>query len=287
LSPLTKILIVLLTFASVVLCATVVSYVASADNFKEKAEQLNSDLRAATQQKDQSNKDFEKAKASFTQAESNLDRQIGQLKSEVTEMRGKLSESEREKARLLEAEDKWRGVAEDFQKTSDEQLKLLDINQKELTGARAEGVKLKKELDETSNALIEKMAVVRSLEKKVKQLEEEKSDLLAKLNEPLKPFGKQATTSGTVTPKPVTAVLPVGDIDLKALVSAIDIKNAMASVSIGSADGVTEGMRFHVTRRNEFICDILIISVDIEESVGVLELVQQQPVVGDSASTNF
>jgi hypothetical protein len=46
-------------------------------------------------------------------------------------------------------------------------------------------------------------------------------------------------------------------------------------------------MKFHVTRGDEFICDILIIEVDTEKSVGVLELVQQLPKVGDNASTNL
>jgi len=65
------------------------------------------------------------------------------------------------------------------------------------------------------------------------------------------------------------------------------VKNSLATVSTGSADGVKEGMRFHVTRGDEFICDILIIDVDTEKAVGVLELVQQPPKVGDNASTNL
>lgn len=76
-------------------------------------------------------------------------------------------------------------------------------------------------------------------------------------------------------------------IALKCLVSEIDAKNSMATVSIGSADGVKEGMKFHVTRGDEFICDILIIEVDTDKAVGVLELVQQLPKVGDNASTNL
>ena len=77
------------------------------------------------------------------------------------------------------------------------------------------------------------------------------------------------------------------DIALQGLVKKVDLKNSMASISIGSADGVKEGMKFHVTRGDKFLCDILIIDVDAEEAVGVLELVQQQPKVGDSVSTNM
>ena len=57
--------------------------------------------------------------------------------------------------------------------------------------------------------------------------------------------------------------------------------------AIGSADGVKDGMKFHVTRGDNFICDILIIDVDTDKAVGVLELVQQPPKIGDTASTNL
>ena len=46
-------------------------------------------------------------------------------------------------------------------------------------------------------------------------------------------------------------------------------------------------MKFHVTRGDEFICDILIVDVDTEKAVGVLELVQQPLKVGDNAATNL
>ncbi len=61
----------------------------------------------------------------------------------------------------------------------------------------------------------------------------------------------------------------------------------MVSISIGSADGVREGMKFHATRGDAFLYDILIIDVDTEEAVGVLELIQEQPRVGDNVSTNL
>ena len=64
----------------------------------------------------------------------------------------------------------------------------------------------------------------------------------------------------------------------------------MASISIGTADGVKEGMKFHVTRGDKFICDILIIDTDAEEAVGALELLdlaREQPKAGDTVVINF
>jgi len=49
-------------------------------------------------------------------------------------------------------------------------------------------------------------------------------------------------------------------------------------------------MKFHVTRGDDFICDILVLHVDAETAVGILELMdvtRQQPKVGDNVSTNI
>ena len=67
----------------------------------------------------------------------------------------------------------------------------------------------------------------------------------------------------------------------------MDLKNSLASISLGKADNVKEGMKFYVTRGDKFICEILIIDIDAEQAVGVLERVQQQPRVGDNVSTNL
>jgi hypothetical protein len=74
---------------------------------------------------------------------------------------------------------------------------------------------------------------------------------------------------------------------LKGLITAVDSKNKMVSISIGTADGVKEGMKFHVTRGDKFICDILIIDTDAENAVGAMELVQEQPRTGDTVTTNL
>jgi hypothetical protein len=46
-------------------------------------------------------------------------------------------------------------------------------------------------------------------------------------------------------------------------------------------------MRFHVTRGDQFICDIVILDVQPEKAAGWLELIQDEPKAGDSISTNL
>jgi hypothetical protein len=268
----------------------VVSYVANADNYKQKYNTANTQLSTARQEADQAKEDLESAKAQFKLTETNVKKGMSDAKAKQLKAENELSEAKRQITRLEEEESKYIKLHNEFKDTMEHQGKMLEKTQEELEKARTAGVKLQKELDETSNTLIEKLAVLDNLQKKIDSLEKEKAELLARVDEPLKPFGSETVTDKMlvdVKPGPATTVMPVMDIDVKALVKAVDMKNSMASVSVGSADGVTEGMRFHVTRGNAFICDIVIISVDVEESVGVLELVQQQPSAGDNASTNF
>ncbi len=267
----------------------VVSYVASAENYKDKAQDYNQQLQQTTQRTNAANSDLDKAKSQFAQRENDLTKQITELGNKLRGAESELSRQKAEVARLLDEANKWTALADGFRQAEEDQRRLLKNAQDELDNARAEAVKLKKELDETSIALLEKDAVLKNMQNKVKALEEEKAELLSRLNEPLKAIGRQAASPMPVTipRETATATLPVRDIDLKALVTAVDMKNSMAAISVGSADGVNKGMRFHVTRGDAFICDILVISVDVEESVGVLELVQQQPMVGDNASTNL
>ncbi len=288
-SPLTKILIVLLTFATVLLCAFVVSYVANAEDYKEKAGGYTQQLQQVRQRTDAANKDLENAKNQFTRRESDLQKQLTDVQNQLRETTSELNRQKAEMVRLLDEADKWTALAESFQKTQEDQGKLLKTAQEELDKARTEGVTLNKQLDETSIALLEREAVIKQMQNKVKALEEEKAELLGRLNQPLKALGREAARPMPVTvpPDTATATLPIRNIDLKALVTAVDMRNSMASISVGSVDGVSKGLRFHVTRGEQFICDILIISVDVQESVGLLELVQQQPMVGDSASTNL
>jgi hypothetical protein len=267
----------------------VVAYVGSATDYKKQSDTFRVQLQAEREKQNKATKELEQRKTQFEQAERDLSQQITSLKSEVSRIQSELAAVKRDKANLLDEASKWKAAMASANTTYSEQGKLLENTLTELDKARADRTKMKKELDETSNELIQKLAVIETLEKKIRALEEETAELQSRLSAPLIPLGKRAAPAMPVTPQPtaVKTAMPATNIDLRALVTAVDMKNSMASISLGSVDGVREGMRFHVTRGGDFICDILIISVDVEESVGVLEMIQYQPQMGDSASTNL
>jgi chromosome segregation ATPase len=292
LSTLTKILIVLLTVSSFILCGIVATYVANADNYRQKYDGLKADKDSLSKKVEDLTKQVNDSLEQKKQTENKLSGEITSLKAEKGELQTNLDNAEREKAELLQKVNSWTSITKDFYETNDKQGQLLKNTLEELTKAQKEQVSQRKELDETTKALVEKMAIIETLDAENKRLLEEKTEVQNKLNQFLQPVGKTAAAAVPVTPReetarPAATETEARDIALQGLVTAVDLKNSMATISIGTADGVTKGMRFHVTRGNEFLCDILIIDADTKEAVGALELVQQQPNVGDTVSSNL
>ena len=291
-STLTKILIVLLTISSIFLCGIVVTYVANAENYKQKYNEINNRERATREKErnvtEQLNKTIEQAE----QQKKVLSGEIALLKQEVDSLKADLAEALRQKDDALRRVNNWAAIVMDFSKTTDKQRQLLEDTHAELKTMQAELIKEQREHKETTTALVEKMSIVAQLEEKTKRLLEEKTELQNSADQFLQQFGKAVAAPVPVTPvKEKAQVAAVTtDIALKGLVSEVDLKNSLAQISIGSADGVKAGMRFHVVRGDVFICDILIFDVEPEKAVGVLELMeatQLQPRAGDNISTNL
>jgi chromosome segregation ATPase len=268
----------------------VVTYVANADNYRQKYDDLRADKDSLSKKvrdlTEQVNEKIEQKK----QLEDKLNSEITSLRAEIDGLQTNLDNAEREKAALLQKVNNWTSITKDFYQTTDKQGQLLKNTLDELNKVQAEQIRQRKELNETTAALVEKMAIIETLEAENKRMLEEKTELQNRLDQFLQPVGKVAAKAVPVTPRKEAArpaAPEARDIALQGLVTAVDLKNSVASISIGTADGVKEGMRFHVTRGDEFLCDILIIDVDAEEAVGIMELIQQQPKVGDNVSTNL
>lgn len=287
-SLLTKILIVLLTLASIFLCGIVVTYVGNADDYKQQSETLRRQMQAAKQKEQNAIEREKETIAKSQQLEDKLNREINSLKVKFEQLESDLKNAEREKAALLQKVNSMASVVESTSQTAKQQTQLLENTQKELNNVQAQLIRDQKKLKDTSTRLLEKMAIIETLETEKKRLLEQKAELQGKLDKMLQPLGKRADTS-PVTPektKAKPARVATSDIALKGLVTKVDLKNRLASISIGKADGVKVGDRFYVHRGDEYICDILIINDD-EEAVGVLELVEKQPKVGDKVTTNL
>ena len=289
-STLTKILIVLLTISSIFLCGIVVTYVANADNYRQMYDDLKDERDIFEGDVKDLTKQLNEKIDQKQLLEDKLNREITLLTEKLNELQSKLKIVEAEKDDALRRVNSWAAIVRDFYETTDQQGQLLKNTLAEKNRLETEQIKDRKELNELTTTLEKKMAIIAMLDGKTKRLLEEKAILQNRLDKLLLPFDKRAAELVPVTPlkaiaKP--AIPAVRDIELKGLIKAIDLKNSIASISIGKAAGVKVGMKFHVTRGDKFICDILIIDVDAEEAVGALELIKQQPKPGDNISTNL
>ena len=288
-SNVTKILIILLTVASIFLCATVVTYVSLAGNYKVKYENSEKQRKALVQVKQDALRDFEAKSQKFKAVEDALNLQLTKLTNEISALKVDLDNAKRQNENLSREASSWKAIVADFGKTTEENSSLLKNTMQKLAQIEAERAKLQKDLDETSQEVLEKMAVIETLEAEKKRILEDKAGLEQKLNAFLQDHGKTVGTLMPVTPlvdraQPVT---PPADIDLKGQIANVDMVNSMVVISIGKADGVAKGMKFYVIRGDDFICEISIIEVETEEAVGVIKLAQDNPKVGDIVTSNL
>jgi len=293
LSTLTKALIVLLTIASIFLCGIVVTYVANAENYKQKYDNLYNGYQAAKKNEDNAKTQLNNTIEEKDRNTEKLGEQIASLDEQINKLKNDLANAERDRDDATRKVNNWAAIVMDFSKTIENNEKLVKGALTERDLKEAELIKQGKELKDTTAALMENMAIVTQLQDESKRLLEEKTELQDKLDLYLRQYGK-----AIAEPTPVTAVQdavrltpPTKDIDLNGSITEVDLKNLLAEVSIGAANGVKEGMRFHLTRGDKFICDIVILDVWPEKAVGWLELLQDQPQdqpqVNDRVSTNL
>ncbi len=291
-STLTKVLIVLLTISSIFLCGIVVTYVSNADNFRQMYNKLKTDKNAAVENEKNAKKQRQEAIDAANTLEQKLNDQINALKIQVGQLETQLAEAKRKADEAVAQENIWRDINTKFLSTNEDLRKLLEGKLAELKNVDARRIQGDKELNETTATLIQKMAIIDSLEKQSKLLLEEKTDLQSQLGTRLQKTGQTLATPVTVTPIKETARVakPAVDIGLNGLITTVDMENSLAEISIGSANGVRRNMKFHVIRADKFICDIVILDVEPENAIGTLELMdvtKEQPKAGDNVSTNL
>jgi len=267
-----------------------VTYVANTDNYKQKYDRLYVDLQDAVQKRKSVETQLKEEIEKANRLQKTLNDNIASLNLKIQQLEAGLDEADREKALLLRRVDSFASIVEGFTKTNDQQGLLLNNTLARLEKVEAELIKEQSQHKETTRLFFEKMAIIKTLEEKDKRLLEENAELQTKLEQFLRQYGKVLAPPTPVTPvtaKAKPAAPPTRDIRLKGQITIVDLKNSLAEISIGTAHGVKEGMKFHVTRGDQFICDIVILDVEPEKAIGWLELVQDEPKAGDIASTNL
>ena len=291
-STLTKTLVVLLTLSAIFLCGIVVTYVTNADNYKSLlVEQRRKSQIAVTEQK-AAQEQLRKKKEEFQRREDELTANIASLGQRIGNLENELRTVKRDKEALDEQVKSWVSIVNELTAANEKQGALLTATLADLEQIKAQQIKQHRELAETTEELVAKIAVVQTLDTQKKRLEEENAGLQNQMDTFLRKNGREVASIEPVTPER-TRVLPVSPIPekigLSGTILAIDERYSIAQISIGSAHGVKEGMRFFVTRGDQFLCELLIIDVEPEKAAGVLERIRQgyKPRAGDNITTNL
>jgi predicted nucleic acid-binding Zn-ribbon protein len=259
-----------------------VTFVGSAKNYKEmydSAKSENVSLSAALSLSDQQ---YNAQVKKVAELETKLQQQLQDLQADKNQLAADLRKAERLAQQYQSEANSWKGVMTGFEQSVRNLQASLSQTQEQLDVARAQDIKTQKELNQMTADLYEKIVELQRLDADRRRLLEQKTEL-----------EKQISTGGTREVIPVTpltrtampAAVVTASGDIKGRIA--DVNQNLVTLTVGSADGVQENMVFHITRGDNFLCDVIVTNVDINQCAGVLELVQQQPQVGDTASTQL
>jgi len=283
----TKILIVLMSLFSIFLCGAVVTYVGSVNNYKamfDEQQSLNNSLVAENTSRQRR---FNEKTALMKELEAKLNDRIQLLEDEKSKLDVELKNSRRMSLDYQSRVNSWAGVLTSFDKTIANLERSLNLTQEQLSNAHADNIKDRKELNEITASLYERIVQMQALEADRRRLLEAKLDLEEQISQLLGPEGEgfviEPVTPGHDVARPSSAI--VTGVDMKGLIT--EVGKSLVSISLGSDDGVKKDMVFHVFRGDGFICQIVITNVDTSKAAGVPELVQDSPRVGDLVTTRL
>lgn len=281
----TKVFVVLLSLFCIFLSGSVVTYVGSANNVMKENEQLSADLDASI---GKHNTDIQIANEKLKAADlenTKLQAKIAELENDKNEIMIDLKNEERSAIKWQDRVNSWAGVVKANQQTISDMEKSLILTRDKLADEQAKTIKMSTQLNEVTTALDEHIVMLEALKAEKRRLLEQKSALEQQI---------RAITDKDVQVQPVTQIkstarpaepISAAAASVTGLVS--EVSSNLVALSIGTADGVKEGMKFHVTRGSSFICDLQITDVDIDKSAGIIELRNGTPKIGDTASTEL
>lgn len=266
-----------------------VTFVATTDDFKEIAKDQAEEIKAFQDERALDDQRLQEKSSQMDQERKSLQTRIQKLQAQLS-----TSEVDRRIAETAKNEfeikfNTMSGILAGLESTLKNETATRALTQEQLDKQLAKVIKLQSELNIVEADQSEKIVNIDKLNAKVKNLTEAKTMYDAQI--------AQLSSGKTVVPydRVVTKVpdyaneaLPAPtNTSLKGLVAGISANLELVTVSLGSADGVAKNTVFHVTRGDEFICNVKITDVDTNKSAGVIELQIGQPRIGDTVSNEL
>lgn len=288
-STLTKILIVLLSLFSIFLCGTVVTYIGNANNYRALYEKAQGEMTVLTAEKTSAQRQYKEQVEAVGARIKGFNERIQKLEEAKGTLMADLRNAERASLQYQARADSWQGIVTGFEQTIANLEVSLKATQEQLDKVRKDDIQEAKEFNELTARLYETIVQLEALRADKRRLLEAKSGLEEQLQQAAGGRAAVVKAGGNVVTPVKGSARPAVSMpettDLKGLVT--EVGETLVSVSIGSADGVEQNMIFHVTRGDDFICDVVITHVDTNKAAGVLDLKLDQPRIGDTVSTKL
>jgi hypothetical protein len=279
LSPLTKALVLIVTILAVVLVALIVPFAAKVDNWKERYQQETSARAAAEQKASLTQNDIQAMAAANQRQTTQLNQQLASLQQQVLTLTSARQQAE---VSLIEArsareraEADMRALTASSERATSLATKLTEQTQQlqdRLVTQQTRNI----ELADRNAALMSETATltrqVRRLRETMLAMEDQNRQLTTRLAQ----AGISDRDLASQTP-----VLPSADISGQIMRVDNVADTTLVLVNLGTRDGVSENMKFMVYRGDEFVGNLLIETVDVDNAAGRIVLKARNVQVGD------
>jgi flagellar biosynthesis chaperone FliJ len=278
-STLTKVLVVLLTLSAIFLCGIVVTYAVSATNYKGELDKVSTDNKSLAAERATLTSQLNETLKAKQDEIATLQDQISKLTGENSNMQSQVLTLTSSRDELQERITGWTGTMQKNQAIVSDLNQQLATTRTELDKARSEMVADRGQLSQVRASLEEKSVQLKSLERENMRLVEDKTALEGKTGGRVSTPAAVTAPTGSVRQAP--AVTPKVVVDGR--IKEVRMDSMLASLSIGSANGVKVGDVLFVVRGGQFICNINVTNVDVDAAVGQITMLKSglEPQAGD------
>jgi len=288
LSSLTKVFAVLVSLSSIFLCGLVVVFVTNKENYKDAWEQERQMRMAAQVQAVAAEEYMSQSIAHYKAMDELKNGYILQLEQQSSDRLAQLAAAIQARAQAESKSAIAVALSKSLQETLDNMYaaqmaiqKELNIAHDEMITAQTQVIEVRRELDKErvkSNVLEtsskEYLEKIHGLENENAQIRQELQAVRLTPSE-FREMGDQVAL----------VELAVAGVPIRGVIKQLD--DDLAALSVGSSSGVRESMRFRAIRGDQYLGDLVIMTVEPTESVGRVVRKHRPIVAGDVVSTGF
>lgn len=267
-SALTKIAVVLLVVASLLLSAGVVVFVNKVEHFNQEAQAKQTMLTAEQAAHRDATLQINSLTAQLVNTSKDLNSRIDALKQDVATKERDLTGLNNQLAKLDSDKKVVEVALANMTKVQEGQQQQLASAQTQITELRAVKDKLETERNSVNTQLTDALSKVEALERARRNAEERAAGLRASLDELKVKMAKAGFKEDTLPDRGGEGT-PVLEGVVKDVFPAGG--KPWASITLGSKDNVRKGMKFNVINNSEFLGYLTIQSTEPNEATGVLD----------------